>query len=64
MTPGSTGYTGLRQGAYGPQAIRLARAPVDDGGGPGKMSLKMTTSHGKAKKRNRARCSGPNLRQG
>jgi hypothetical protein len=31
----------------------LARAPVDDGGRPGKMSLKLTTSQGKGQKRNR-----------
>jgi hypothetical protein len=34
-------------GLHGPSV----RAPVDDGGRPGKLSLKMTTSHGKRKKR-------------
>src|SRR5205814_663382 len=35
---GSTGYTGLRQGASAPQAVlRLVRAPVDDAGRAGRM---------------------------
>jgi hypothetical protein len=44
-------------GLHGPSV----RAPVDDDGGPGKLSLRVTTSHGE-KAVIAAQCSGPNLR--
>jgi len=39
----------------------MARAPVDDGGRPGKMSLKLTTSQGKGQRRNRGAVFGAEL---